>query len=257
MANLFGWSGLQPIRINVGFNKIITPWASSIQKAVVNIPKSQNQPQLITKTFGNRDTSTQIMERHIRDALPAGTDPKIISEAARAAATSGVEELVDTYQKNKTGVAYVGKYLPENTEWKDIKILISKINEKDPLHSTVIILLRGKQIAITNFHEMCLEDTVKNRISITGKILLFMSLDTPFSWHEDVIPEVQKKAKERLSWELQKFFWIKSDPFVLEGKSYRLQFESSIAQKSLLQQRFPKFLQKSVFDILNDSPIFS
>lgn len=189
----------QPVQINVSFPNFQRASSPPIQKAVISIPKSQNQPQLLKKTFGNRDTSTQIMERHIRDALPAGTDPKIISEAARAAATSGVEELVDTYQKNKTGVAYMGKYLPENTEWKDIKILISKINEKDPLHSTVIILLKGKQISISNFHEMCLEDTVKNRISSTGKILLFMSLDTPFSWHEDTIPEAQKKAKERLS----------------------------------------------------------
>ncbi len=197
------------------------------------------------------------MERHIRDALPAGTDPKIISEAARAAATSGVEELVDTYQKNKTGVAYMGKYLPENTEWKDIKILISRVNEKDPLHSTIIILLKGKQIATTNFHEMCLEDTVQSRISNTGKILLFMSLGTRFSWHEDTIPDAQKKAKERLSLELQTFFWIKTDPFVLEDKEYKLQFESSITQKSVLQKNCPKFLEKSVFDIINDSPIFS
>lgn len=196
----------QPIRINVSFPNFQRPSPPPIQKAVINIPKSQNQPQLLKKTFGNRDTSTQIMERHIRDALPPGTDPKIISEAARAAGTSGVEELVDTYKKNQNGVAHMGKYLPENTEWKDIKILISKVNEKDPVHSTVIILLKGKQIEVTNFHEMCLEDTVKNRISGTGKILLFMSLDTPFSWHENVIPEAQKKAKERLSLELQTFF---------------------------------------------------
>ena len=44
---------------------------------------------------------------------------------------------------------------------------------------------------------------------------------------------------------------------ILEGKEYKLQFESSIAQKSVLQKNCPKFLEKSVFDIINDSPIFS
>lgn len=146
------------------------------------------------------------MERHIRNALPSGTDPKVIKEAARAAATSGVEELIGTYQKNKNGVAYMGKYLPENTTWKDIKILISRVDEKNPLRSTVMILVNEKNVATTNFHEMCLENTVENKISQTGKILLFMSLGTRFSWHEDTVPDAQKKAKERLSLELQAFF---------------------------------------------------
>jgi hypothetical protein len=83
--------------------------------------------------------------------------------------------------------------LPDGTTWKDIKILISRVDEKDPLHSTIMILVNGNHVMTTNFHEMCLEDTVKNRISSTGKILLIMSLGTPFSWHEDTIPEIQKR----------------------------------------------------------------
>ena len=207
-----------------------------------------------TKGFWNREDVTRRMADRIKIMHPEFSPEKVNSEAVFSTEMHFQE--IKSERKNKKSFAFLDVPLPDNTQWGDIKIIFLWYN-KDFKQSKVHIYVKGVIRKKTNLHEMGLENTVEDKPSVSWKILFLMSIWSRFVWEgEGRIPLKYTKEKERLADDLKKFFWLNSDPFIEENREYKLEINLSVSQKSLLQSRYPKFTEKTVFELLEEKSIF-
>lgn len=214
---------------------------------------TQDAKQVDTKSFGNRDTTRQVMSSRLRDASPEWISEEVISSLTDAA-VHGHEDVIDSYSKNSQRFIYLSNPLPEWTQWEDLKILIRSYSESNPGKSRVSIFLKNKEIRNTNFREMHLEDSVLQKVSVSWRILLFLALGAQFFWDDGVMPEKYRKEKSRLSRDLKNLFWLSADPYIRKGKKCELRLSLAVVDQNYLCVQHP-VKDKIVFDLIDDYPI--
>lgn len=158
--------------------------------------------------------------------------------------------------KNPNTFVHLDKPLPKWTKWSDIIIYITWLhfdweNSWILKDCEVDIYLKDSSwkewlIKKTNFHEMLLENTVKNRVSLSGLLLLLVATGKEFSWSTETIPRNYRVAKTRLSKDLKNFFWLNSDPIFRDKWSNMYDFKLKITANSVTKNSCSWLLIDSV-----------
>ncbi len=167
---------------------------------------------------------------------------------------------IEAKLKNPNTFVHLDKPLPDWTKWSDIRIHITWIhfsweNSWIIKNGEVEIYLKDSLwkewlIKKTNFHEMLLENTVRNRVSLSWLLLLLMASWKEFSWSTEIIPRSYRVAKTRLSKGLKNFFWLNSDPILRNKWSSKYDLKIKITANILVIDQY-SFL--SIDSIIKES----
>lgn len=182
----------------------------------------KNSSWLETKSFRNREEDEINIRFNLKKHFPDIKDNEL--ERHVEFVLSRLYWDLESKLKNPNTFVHLDKPLPEWTKWSDIRIHITWIhfsweNSWIIKNGEVEIYLKDSLwkewlIKKTNFHEMLLENTVRNRVSLSWLLLLLMASWKEFSWSTEIIPRSYRVAKTRLSKGLKNFFWLNSDPIL-------------------------------------------